>query len=964
MPTPVVPGSSGTSAPAAQAKPPAPSQVQARKSLPSWEGGDAPMSPQAAQRIVSDVVVQSPDADPAARALLSQQALNRFNPALRRRIQQALLEIYADDPAYMEAYREVTMPLSDNIVGPITLSWLNRFWFEFKMAPVSNLSDASVAALLRFAAIVKAHPEWKADLISAELGRWIDGFEAQDKARYYQIRLGGTDEQILAMLRLYHYDSDNNRSASPDPDSALLNIFSYSLSADDFKLLAAKSTVLAKLSALQDVVYLNEPLFDAAVLDALKELGPDAHNYLPIARVAALQQSYHLTLDNLQQLREGGVPEDILAALEALTATTYPNQAAFSEAVLDATPSVKSSIDPHMGAIIDAADTSNIYILNARALAELGANRRNEAVPQVILDMLKGLQGLEYANQWLFDKAVMARLRQGIGACPGGMAGNAALGRKISSQQMEQLARAIADPALFAQLDKLWKATSCSKIDELSMPQQIEALYIPFRASIRATARKHPAYDPAKQVRWNGNGCGCVLDELNGDVYGIYPFWHAGKLQQVDFSILSRIGYYGATFDDSGTLRQANDNRDFVRAIQNGNEFVKVARRHQTAIDWIIQRNDWRSWSRMNKGAKETVLRELSTNIVELMSIQLNGWDTRLSSQLPQWASFRPANGDGVTLLFDGYPSDDVSVAAFYGFIRELRQRLLDADLGDSVNVMMRNSAIGHGVYSYDKLSEMIQLAAKDYGNSLWDRLERGHRQALPRLLVLLEEETTESKKQLRLRAEDALHGEDRAQLLRRVVPVITFDNDNWQQLEDDIIYFKDNFGGIGFWTMPIIPPGPPPSEASAKNETVAALRAQLAPGRVPDCVQTQDISTCIGDYYQVNPGASTSPVCKTVCENLFAFRVATRLSFLFLLGCALAYYGSCRWREIMKRYRHIPALVLFALWFLLSLAMLFCDPFLHWLASGYMIPIFLVLLIVALIVWYQYQLKQKDEQP
>ncbi len=937
-------------------------QVQASSSY--WESSDGLMSPQAAQRIISNVVVQSPDADPAARVLLSQNVLNKFTPALRRRIQQALLEIYAEDPAYMEAYREVTTPLSDNIVGPITLSWLNRFWFEFKMAPSGNLSDASVAALLRFAAIVKAHPEWKADLISADLGRWIDRFEREDKARYYQIRLGGSDEQILAMLQLYHYETDSNRSPGPDPDRAPLSIFSYSLTADDFKLLAAKAKVLAKLSALQDVVYLNEPLFDAAVVDALKELGPDAQSYLPMARMAALQQSYHLTLDNLQQLRENGVPEDILAALEALTATTYPNQAAFSEAVLDATPSVKSPIDLHMGAIIDAADTSNIYILSPRALAELGANRRNEAVPPVILDMLKGLQGLEYANQWLFDKAVMARLRQGIGACPGGMPGNAALTRKISSEQMEQLGRAIADPTLFAQLEKLWKQTSCSRIDQLTMPQQIEALYIPFRASIRATARKRPAYDPSRQVNWNGNGCGCVLDDLNGDVYGIYPFWHAGKPEQVDFSILSRIGYYGASFDDTGTLRQANDGRDFVRAIENGNEFVRVARRHQTAIDWIIQRSDWRSWSRMDKGAKDTVLRQLSSSIVQLMSLQLQRLGPRLSSQLPRWASFSPANRDGVTLFFDGYPDDDVSVAAFYHFIRELRQRLQAVGVGDSVNVMMRHHAMGKGVYSFDNLSEMIQLAAKEQGSSVQDRQELRNRKLLPRLLVLLEEETTDSKKQLRLRAESALHGEDRAQLLRRVVPVITFDNDNWQQLEDDIIYFKDNFGGIGFWTMPVIPPGPPPAEVSAKNEMVASLRAQLAPGKVLDCVQTRDISTCIGDYYQAEPGATASPVCKTVCENLIVFRSSTLLSFLMLLGCAVAYYCSCRWREVMARYRHLPAVALFVLLFVLWLTLLFCDPFLHWLASGYMIPIFLVLLLVALVVWYQYQLKQKDEQP
>lgn len=945
-------------------KPAPPSQVPVPNAQLPWDSGDTLMSPQAAQRIVSSVEVQSVDVDPSVRVLLSQNVLNKFTPDLRQRIQQALLDIYAEDPAYMEAYREITMPLSDNIVGPITLSWLNRFWFDFKMAPAGNLSEGSVAALLRFAGIVKAHPEWKTDLVNAELGRWIDGFEHDDKGRYYQIRLGGTDEQILAMLRLYHYDTDDSRRPGDDPDRAPLSIFSYSLTPDDFKLLSAKSKALAKLSVLQDEVYLNETLFDMAVLDALKELGPDARSYLPTARLAALLQSYQLTLDNLQQLREGGMPEDILVALEPLAPTTYPNHAAFSEAVLDATAAAKSPIDQHMGAIIDAADTSHIYVLSARALAELSANRRNEAVPQVILDMLKGLQGLEYPNQWLFDKAVMARLRQGVGACPSGTPYNAGDRRKISTEQLEQLSQAIVDPSLFAQLEKFAKESSCSKIDHLTMPQQIEALYIPFRASIRATARKRPAYDPSRKVTWNGNGCGCVLDELSGEVYGVYPFWLAGKPQQVDFSTMSRIGYYGASFDDTGTLRQANDGRDLVSAIENGNEFVNVARRHQTAIDWIIQRSDWRTWSRMDKSGKETVLRQLSMSIVQLMSIQMHSWDTWLSHQLQLGAHFTPTNGDGVTLFFDGYPEDDVSVGVFYGFIKELRQRLRAAGAGDSINVMLRRNVLGIGVYRYDKLSDLIEQAAEDHNGSLLNKLQQRDASPLPRLLVLLDEETIESKKQLRLRIENALHGEDRAQLLRRVVPVITFDNDSWQQLEDDLIYFKDNFGGIGFWSMPIAPPSPAPTATTASAEMKAAMRSELAPGRVPDCVQTGDIGTCISDYYQTNPGATTSQVCKTVCENLVAFRFVTRLAFLLVLGCAVAYYRSCRWRQLMARYRHVPALAVFGMWFMLSLVMLFCDPFLRWLARGSMISIFLVLLIVGLIFWFQYQLKQQDEQP
>lgn len=964
-PKPPVKAVAATPAAAPSATPAAVAEEPAAKpnANSAWAAGDKLMTPQAAQAVVSKVVVQPDEQDPPAALLLSQNVLNKFTPAMRRQIQQALLEIYSEDPAYMQAFRESTLPLSDNIVGPITLSWLNRFWFEFKMEPSGNLTNASVAALLHFVATIKAHPEWKADLISAALGRWIDGFDEDDKARYHQIRLAGTDEQILAMLILYHYETDNNRRPGPDSDRALLTIYSYSLSAADLKLLASKSQVIAKLSALQDVVYLNQPLFDAAVLDALKDLGAQAESYLPAARQAALTQSYRLTPDSLQQLRDGKMaPDTIIDALEKLSGT-YPDQASFMEAILDATAKVNEPIDQYMGDIINVAEVGTSYILTARALDELSVNRKNEPVPPVILDMIKGLQDLEYPQLWLFDKAVMARLRNGIGACPSGTPGNAANRRKISAEQMDQLQAALKDPNLFAQLEKLWKEDSCSMIDALTMPQQIEALYIKYRASIRATARKKPAYDPDKHVLWDGNGCGCVLDQLVGDVYGFYPFWLAGKKQTVDFSTLSRIAYYGPTFDDTGVLRQANDGRDFVAAAENGdltqNDFVNIAQRHQTAVDWVIQRNDWRSWSKLDKGRKEQVFERLTASIVKLLSIKTHSWTATLSNHLPFGERFVPTNGDGVTLFFDGYPDDEVSVGVFNRFVDALRGRLRRAHAGDSINVMMRHTALGNGIYGYDNLYGLIAASEASRSKTLLDKVERDQG-ASPRFLVLLEEETTESKKQLRLRIEGALHGEQRVQVLRQVVPVITFDHDNWQQLQDDIIYFKDNFGGIGFWPMAMSAPAA--AAAAGPEKPIDAVLPSTA--GVQQCDVSRDISQCLIDFYQTDPGAEAAPVCKTVCENLYAFRLATKLAFMLLLVCGALYYCSCLWRETMARYYHAPALIALAIWTLLAMALLFCDPFLRWLARGYMIPIFLVLFIIGLIAWYQYLLKERDEQP
>lgn len=950
-----------------------PPVVRTTSMAPPVGSDGKPMTPQDALRIVGTVQVVPEPTNGVGAVLISADVVRHLAPTTRRAIQQALLTIYSDDPAYLQAYRESTRPLSDNLVGPITLSWLNRFWLDFKMQPVGNLTNAAVQALLKFASIVRAHPQWKTDLVSADLGRWIDSFEPREQARYYQIRLAGTDDEIAAMLWLYHLDTDGRRNAGPDPDRALLTIYNYTLEANDFRLLASKSKVIDKLSALQDKVYLNQPLFDAAVLDTLKDLGTQAEAYLPEARAAAVTTTYQLTDISVQQLRQAGrVPAPVIDAVAGLT-DEYASQADFNEAILDATSDVKTPVDPYVPDIIRAAQTQTTYVLTAQALAELSASRRNEAVPPVVLDMLKGLQGLQYPQLWLFDHAVMARLRQGVGACPTGIPGSVADARKISAEQMQQLSAVLRDPALFAQLDALWKKGECSNVDVLTLPQLMQTLYDRFRPSLVATARKRPAFDPTKQVLWNGAGCGCVLDALQGEVYGFFPFWMAGPKQIVDFSTISRVGYYGATFDDSGKLQQANDGRSFVDLAQASvglsDDFVSVAQRHQSNVLWVIQRNDWRTWARLEKNRKAQVLERVSDDIVRLLATRLKNWTAEVSNHLPFGARFAPTNGGGVVIFFDGYPDDPVSVGIFNQFIDKLRTDLRKTGAGERIDIMMRHDRVGHGVYDYGNLFRLIMENDQNPSTDMLAKVTR-ERNRRPHFLVLLDEPTTDSKKALRLSVEEGLHGEERQIVLRQIVPVITFDHDNWQQLQDDIVYAQDNFGGIGFWPIQLRGDGTAANAGDRTGGTGGASGADAViaavdptPG-VQECTVTRSVSECLADYYQKPAGAQSSAVCKTVCENLYAFRLATKIMLLLLIGCGVAYYVSCRWRELMARYYHAPALVVAAVWLLLALALLFCDPFLRWLARGYMIPIFLVLFIIALIAWYQYQLKARDEQP
>lgn len=940
---------------------PAAKTTPAAKAAPaSAAASGIALTPEAARVIVSGVKIM-----PAGGSgqLLSQDALKKFNAALRKNIQQALLGIYAGDPAYMQAYREIAAPLSDNIVGPITLSWLNRFWLDFKLEPVGNLTDASVHALLGFAAIVKAHPEWKSDLVSADLGRWIDRQDAADKARYYQIRLAGTDEQIRAMLKLYHYDTDNSRnSVSPDRDQALLKMFMYSLTADDLALLQAKSQIVEKLSALQDTTFANKVMFDAAVTAALKDLGSQVKGYLPMIEKYAHETSYKLSPRSVQALRaDKQVPDAILAAIEDLN-DVYPDKDAFVEALTTATAAIADNhIERYVPLIIEVSEVDTSYTLSETALDEMKADPANAAVPAIVIDILKGLQGLEYPQQSLFDSAVAARLRMALGACPNGLVNNVVDRRKLGPEAMQQLKDSIGTP-LFEQLNKFWQGAPCSSDDLIVMHQQIDALYLLYRSSIRDSARKQPLYDSSMRVLWDGNSCGCSEDQFVGEVYGFYPFWLAGKPQQINFSSLTRVGYYGITFDDSGSLRQANDGRDINAALLNGDPaqtaFVGVAHKYRVKIDWVIQRNDWRSWSKLGKDRKEQIFDQLAASLARMLATRVSdGLAAKVLPYLPLGANAIPTNGDGVTLYFDDYPADETSVAVFAAFLQKLESGLRNAGVGHAVNILMRHSAMGKGIYDYKNLLALINASDSSAGRGGLASFGRDP-DIWPRYLVFIEEETTDSKKQLRLQVEAALHGADRERVLRQIIPVLTFDRQNWQQLEDDIIYSKDNFGGIGFWPLAFT------SVAAAGAAPPAPPAAPVATAGVQRCEVTKDINQCLVDQYQINPGAEASRVCKFVCENRWAFRLSWDLCLFLLLGFGALYYWSCRWRELMHKYYYAPLLATGAAVFFLAVALLFCDPFLQRLTSGYLIPMFLLLAIVVLIVVYQYRLKARDEQP
>ncbi|PHV15153.1 hypothetical protein CSQ90_19195 [Janthinobacterium sp. BJB303] len=826
----------------------------------------------------------------AATRLLSVEVLQHYDRARQQRIQEALAYVFDGDAAYKAAYAETSKPLSDRVVGPITLSFISRFWLYYNIEPAGNVTEGSVDTLLQFVGRLKRHPAWRVDLLSAAFGRWID--RQPDKAELYRIRLAVDPVALPPVLARYHAEAPDT---GVDAETTPLSVYWYGLTAPDLATIEAQPAytpaVLRALDPLvDDGLFKTAAEFDEAVQATLKADGIDAAPLLPQLQAAARTEAgYELSQDVLETLQ------------------------------------------------------------------------KQPQLPPQLAKLLPDLVGMQFPRRSLFDLAVIGRLRVGLGICRNnlGLAEQENQARLRLGEEDAQALLAGLDPRLAAQLQQWSASGECTVEHREAAP--LAALYDRYRPLFDAVVRKAPSYAQSKPIVLESDLCGCNTDNLQGEVYRFYPFWLGGAPQKTDFSLMSRLDYYGMTFDNNGELRMASDGRRiadlFTGAQARQLDFITAARRHRVKVDWVVHRTDWAQWPRIESKTRGAILNRLAANIVRLLETRMTGLP---SSMLP-WLSFgmtaTPVRGDGVTLYFDGYPRDAASVTLYDQFIADLRQRLTVG--GFELNIMMRHAELNHGIYRYDKLEAMVPIAPPNTQSALygWARSKLRHTLGAepsaddfvqPRYLVLLGEPTTFSKKALREEVEQAIHGSGRMAVLRRMVPVINFDGQSWSQLEDDLIYFEQNFGGVGFW------PGTKPNNADAGKTAV--------PG-ISRCQVSQLVEDCIQDHFRSPPGEADSVACKFICENRWPLRFALDVLAIALALAGIAYLRWCGVRPVLQKYYLVP-LAGAALAAAIFVGLLICDPFLAHLSDGIVIPAALVLCMVAMYFYFRQMLKERDARP
>jgi hypothetical protein len=283
-------------------------------------------------------------------------------------------------------------------------------------------------------------------------------------------------------------------------------------------------------------------------------------------------------------------------------------------------------------------------------------------------------------------------------------------------------------------------------------------------------------------------------------VVGFLPLWLETGGKQLDFGMLTRIGLYGLTVDDKGGLSRPAGFPE-TRVTEPIAALMRDAHRHNVKVDWVVGGSDWDAFSRAKKAAKSKLLDTVLFNILQLLERPLEGADNGLVQVASLMRDPGPLSGDGVALYFRKFPRAEK--AMFKDFVVKLSDKLKKMTPPRRLSLIVDQDELGPDkTYSYGDLIDVIDganhLPNKD--NTVANRKQMV--EDIP-VLLMLNEPTQQSKKDLRGGVQDALHGIDSMRLLRDLVTVVEFDGVSTQQLSDDIIYASDNFYGIGFWPLP-----------------------------------------------------------------------------------------------------------------------------------------------------------------
>lgn len=899
---------------------------------------------------------------------IKQSDFNGLSKATVLQMQNQMKSIYSKLPDWQADYTLKEQPLSDGIVGPITLRWLQRYGYTFQIATTPGYGLELPPHIERVTAFGSAYPLELGTLLSAGFAQWLKQQPVEARQKDVVILQRAVTPELLELFKRY---SGNRAPVQRPPISGKPDgYYTYELSKDDLALLQGKDQLMKLLGTLKDQEFHSLEEMRVGLYQKLGGMDELQRLLWPVVKdVAREYDGYLINKSTLDKL-DAGFDQDALSDLRDLGNVYLKSHEAFEKFLNEklADGSLKLSAE-EIGKLADATRVFDNVHLDQQALdtiqAQLKDNVLVSGVPPAVTQMLKQILDINYPELSVFRSAAISKVDFGLAMCKKNSPTNNPYVAKLRledadvdamEKQLAPLRPRSPDGATYIQdikqafqriRDLRAKVDVCDDATDKEGKELVRSLYMSYLATAIETLAPKKLPDETPEILIKGGKCGCALDDVSRINYAFYPYWKKNaEPQAINFRALNRIAFQALTVDNFGGLRNGAESMDV--SVNNGSDhpFVRIAHQYNSKVDWVIQKNDWDSdWRNYTPQSRKAVFSKLRANILALLTTPVNDTISKLRTYSTLGLESPPRRGDGVTLYFPNYPTDPAATAEFNFFFLELRKQLDEHNLGLNILVSQEVLAAGrNGGPGAFGLTNLVNLRAK---RAITEPSRPGGPENDEFLLILLNEASSDNKKALRalIEGESTLHGSERADFLRSMLPILHFDTRNWQQLEDDIVYSRDSFGGLGLWA--------PDFDNLAKPVTDPSL----------SCVKSMELTVCLSRNY-LDPGADIEQpgaIEAFACVERWTLRVILALLLIIIGTVVVLFFRFCGAQNFLKKnflwmllLVNIPATLVFTM-------LLLYDPLLARLSSGNLpFIIMAVLMMAALAIGYIYMRKRR----
>ncbi|ABE56273.1 hypothetical protein Sden_2995 [Shewanella denitrificans OS217] len=836
----------------------------------------------------------------------TQMAKTMADPILKSRIfgslvQQNLAIIYQDNPDYQADAKGPKNMLADGRIGRITEKWLGYFCQEFNQAAsVENENDfvsQLLTALVTVAELTQNYPNWRQSLVSEEFKSWLavlttkgqysePSCEAMPYCYGTPTQLHGLFDEFYLNPRAEHYTkeypeanpgaSSNVRSNGPDyyqpvvrPQPQVLSY--YQFNDIDMGKLTLWSENTTKFNKLVGKKFSSDIEIGTALTPIVVALIGTDDSETVSKRLAALITVTPAEYQLLSPKPSEPSPEE----------PKPDEQSPEAKAASQTSPKASTS---------DNGDANSTETSGAAAAAVI------TPAPATTTQVLSQPQTYE-----------------------------------VSRETADNFLRSLSLLALSeAQLAKLSSLTGSVFLDDYLLSIAIKELALELDES-QAQALNTLAHKTGKQGQAAGKplvwqptpGCGCTQNSIIEDgnerpYYGFYPYWQQETGTSIDYSHLTRMGYFSAVIQGPQLLLPNN-----WRAEKAYSQFAINAHNHRVKVDLVFSSrgeevaSPSRGWP-YNQNMVEQIIAAVKTPITGNMI-------NRIKPVISLGTSPSRTLGDGVTLNLDLKEiNSQEKVDEFIDFIKKLKRGLSSkASSGASSNTSLDRVSSLSGVnssasdeakptdeYYLNLMVPAYELEAETPEFYTVDNLAKIE----PYINIFIvnfsplssaaptpANNSVSSLKAFRTLLGDAAYSDSAGRVFAKVIPFIGVNDADINALEAVVNYTQWSYLGAAFWTMPL----------SAQAATLIEK-----------------------SYFPVKPlmFPSLQPVVELadkVCNQVCPLRWPLRLVFLLLVLIVVIYAIASWWifslRQLFSRWYFLVFLLLASLFIMLVFG---CDPY------------------------------------